>query len=526
MERRTVSYVRVSTDEQAEEGYSLDAQEKQCRAYALAREWPEVAEVYCDPGVSGGTRDRPALNRLLEDARAGTIERVICTKLDRMSRRAVDLLTIEDELDQCGVERVYIKDSIDTSTPTGRLLRTVLAAVAELERDIILERTMTGKREAISKGAVWRPLGILGYRCIPRDGGKGEVGRLEIDEETAPLVRRIFQAVADGASLHAVAAQLNGEGVTTRRGGKMWVQSTIGKIIQNPTYWGQAPYGRQRRVRENGKTVLRKGSPDAVLYVAVPPLVSPELADAAQAMIRQNRATLRRPATRAEYLLGQGLLRCGTVLEDGSVCGKTMVGDSYTGGTRYRCTCPTPTRRQRHSVSGRAVEDAVWSGLKELLRDPDRILRDAEALADASSAQARELDRELGALELKIGEVATAQDRLLDLYLSGGLDRQRYTAKVASLDEKRGRFADQRAALSARRDAVAARQLPVAAIRDACAHLSGTLDTLTPDQKRHLLRTLFTGITATKDAVHMTGVLDSLTGEVAVAQGGLTNSTS
>lgn len=204
--RRTVAYIRVSTEDQATDGYSLSDQERSCRAYAVARDWGEVIEIYADAGVSGATRDRPALNRLLADAKAGTIGRVIVTKLDRMSRRAVDLLAIEDELDQCAVERVYIKDSIDTSSPTGRLLRTVLAAVAELERDMILERTRAGKAEAVRRGAVWRPRGLLGYTYVPSDKQTGRMARVEIDETTASLVRRLFAAVASGVSCRALAA--------------------------------------------------------------------------------------------------------------------------------------------------------------------------------------------------------------------------------------------------------------------------------------------------------------------------------
>ncbi len=128
--RRTVAYIRVANDDQTTDGnsFSLSDQERQTRAQAIAHDWPDVAEVYADTGVSGATRDRPALNRLLADAKAGTIGRVIVTRLDRMSRRAVDLLAIEDALDQCGVERLYINDGIDTTAPVGRLLSTGRAA--------------------------------------------------------------------------------------------------------------------------------------------------------------------------------------------------------------------------------------------------------------------------------------------------------------------------------------------------------------------------------------------------------------
>src|SRR5438094_9443511 len=98
--RRTVAYIRVSTEEQATEGYSLLDQERACRLYAQARVaiqeagWTEIDEVYGDPGVSGALRERPGLCRLIADAKAGTVGRVICTKLDRIGRKAAVILAI------------------------------------------------------------------------------------------------------------------------------------------------------------------------------------------------------------------------------------------------------------------------------------------------------------------------------------------------------------------------------------------------------------------------------------------------
>jgi len=333
--RRTVAYIRVSTDDQATDGNSLSDQKRQTRAQAIARDWPEVAEVYADPAVSGATRDRPALNRLLADAKAGTIGRVIVTKLDRMSRRAVDLLAIEDELDQCGVERLYIKDGIDTTPPVGRLLRTVLAAVAELERDMILERTMAGRVEAVRRGDVWRGVGVLGFTYLPVDKAAGLKGRVEIDPDTSPLVQRIFRDVAGGVTCRALAARLNAEGIPPTGGGAMWRHNAIQRIIQNPIYTGHAAYGRYRRIKTPTGSVLRYNDPESVMYVPVPAIVTDELARAAQAQMTRNRVGARRNAKR-EYLLGGGLVRCGALLPDGATCQSVMHGESHHGAT-YRC---------------------------------------------------------------------------------------------------------------------------------------------------------------------------------------------
>src|ERR671933_520328 len=95
-ERLTVAYIRVSTEEQALRGYSLPEQEDQCRAYARAKQWDELARVYPDEGVSGTTRDRNGLTQLLSDARAGKIARVIFTRLDRLARTAKLIPDLDD----------------------------------------------------------------------------------------------------------------------------------------------------------------------------------------------------------------------------------------------------------------------------------------------------------------------------------------------------------------------------------------------------------------------------------------------
>jgi site-specific DNA recombinase len=359
-----------------------------------AGEWTEIAEVYTDAGVSGTTRDRPALQRLLADARAGKIGRVVCTKLDRMGRRAADILAIEDELDSYGVERTYINDAIDTSTHTGRLLRTVLAAVAELERDMIVERTKAGAVEKARRGGITRPRSVYGYRIAEVNSLTGAKGGLELDPETAAVVRRIFEAIAAGVSSNELARILTMEHVPTPRGAKVWWETTIRKIVRNPIYTGKATYGRLKNVKykdENGRTKMRAvtNDPNKVIYIDAPAIVSEELAVAAQHQLTQNFQLSPRNTCR-EYLLGGGhLLYCGVCAQAGKAY--TMRGYAVHGQfRRYRCTVMQETgRKTMHSVAAGPVEQAVWTTLAEALRDPSRLLADATALADSNTEQAR-----------------------------------------------------------------------------------------------------------------------------------------
>lgn len=494
--RRTVAYTRVSSDEQATEGYSLADQERQCRAYPVAHEWPAVAEVYCDAGVSGATRERPALSRLLADARAGTIGRVICTKLDRMSRRAVDLLAIEHELDAYGVERVYIKDGIDTSTPVGRLLRTVLAAVAELERDMILERTKAGMAEKVRRGEAWRSRHPLGYRYVPKDKATGAPGHLEIDECTAPLVRRIFKSIADGISASQLAANLTREGIPTPRSARNWHAESILWMIHNPLYTGQASWGRTVRAKPGAPT-QRIRSDDA-LYAPVPAIVTTDLASAAQAQLARN-LKITPGINKVPYLLGGGLLVCGE-------CHKTMTGIGGQG-RYYACKRRDQdgVRRVHQSQAAAALEELAWPALANALRDPTSVLAQMHALTATDSQQAATLDAEIAALEKESGALEQQESRLLDLYLTGSLNAALLDGKAAELASQRQAIAGRLAALQDQRAAAASMPANLSSAEAACAAIATGLDALDFEGRRQIVRLLCRIIIVTPKEVIIEG---------------------
>ena len=179
MATRAALYARVSTTDQTPE-----TQLEALRAYATARGWS--ATEFTDHGISGAKEKRPALDALVAAARARKIDVVACVKLDRLARSTHHLVTLAKELEALGVELVVTEQAIDTTTPTGRLLFTMLAAVAEFERELIRERVIAGVRRAKAKG---KKLGR------PR--------KTHVDAEQA---RRLMQA---GSSLRAAARMLS-----------------------------------------------------------------------------------------------------------------------------------------------------------------------------------------------------------------------------------------------------------------------------------------------------------------------------
>jgi site-specific DNA recombinase len=227
---RTALYIRVSTERQAEEGYSLDAQATRLGAYCQAQGWDvESAHVFVDAGVSGKSTDREQFQAMMDAAQRGDITRIVAMKLDRIARNTKDFLAIVDALQAHGCDLVLIKESFDTSTPQGKFFMTMSAAMAEFEASTITERVMSGKAQKAQDG------GYNGARCPL--GYSYDQGVFSIVEEDAATVRYIFAAFAAGDGMKAIADGLNLTATPTARGGA-WYASTVRTILQNGFYAG------------------------------------------------------------------------------------------------------------------------------------------------------------------------------------------------------------------------------------------------------------------------------------------------
>ena len=141
---RVAIYVRVSTEDQAEEGYSIGVQTEKLQAYCTAHDW-NIVNTYTDPGFSGSNMERPALKRMLDDIKNGLIDMVLVYKLDRLSRSQRDTLyMIEDTFIANNVGFVSMTENFDTSTPLGKLMIGIMSAFAQLERETITARMQMG----------------------------------------------------------------------------------------------------------------------------------------------------------------------------------------------------------------------------------------------------------------------------------------------------------------------------------------------------------------------------------------------
>jgi len=246
-----VGYVRVSTGDQAAEGYGLDAQRDAISKYAAAAGY-EVVSILGDEGLSGtpSPEDRPGLAGVLELVAAGAVDAVVVTALDRVGRRPAVAAAFFEALDAASTQFL----SITEPAMSSELLRGLFAGIAADERRRILERTSAGRVAKAARGGY--PGGGIpyGYLLI----GARKDARWAIVPEQAAVVRRIFAARAAGATYQAIADLLMADGVPAPRGGPTWTAAATHRIATNPAYAGT------RRWREGTETLVR-GALEAIV---------------------------------------------------------------------------------------------------------------------------------------------------------------------------------------------------------------------------------------------------------------------
>jgi site-specific DNA recombinase len=217
--KKAVGYIRVSTERQADEGVSLDAQKAKIAAWAVANDY-ELLDVYVDAGISGRRmKNRPGLQQALDATKKEMV--LVVYSLSRMSRSVKDTLTISDSLDKRGADLVSLSEKLDTTGAAGKMLFRMLAVIAEFESDVNSERTkaaMSHKKAAGEK-----------YASVPF--GYSEIeGRLVIVEQEAAVVAEILNQRAGGETLQNIADYLNKKGISGKLGGK-WHPSTVSYLI-------------------------------------------------------------------------------------------------------------------------------------------------------------------------------------------------------------------------------------------------------------------------------------------------------
>lgn len=288
---RVAVYIRVSTEEQAKEGYSISAQKQKLIAFCVSQGW-EVSSVYVDEGISAKDMNRPQLQQMIKDIQDRLIDCVLVYRLDRLTRSVLDLYTLLQTFDKYDCKFKSATEVFETTTAIGRMFITIVAAMAQWERENMGERIALGYAEKVRQGKY-----ALNFRPIGYDLDL-KTGKLTINEDEAQTIRLIFDLYENGYGANRVCKFLNESGIKTKAGNK-WNDKPLIQIIKNPLYKGS--------VRWNN--VVYESTHEAI--------IEPKRFDLIQEILVKRRNAEPRSAT-SDYIFS-GKLKC-------NVCGYSLGG--------------------------------------------------------------------------------------------------------------------------------------------------------------------------------------------------------
>ncbi|WP_024983211.1 recombinase family protein [Brevibacillus borstelensis] len=321
---RIAGYIRVSTEEQAEKGFSLDEQRERLISYCKAMGWP-APTIYEDDGYSAKDLRRPELTRLLGDVKTEKYTLIITTKLDRLSRRLFDILSVIDYLEKHNCSYVSASESFDTTTPAGRMTLQMLGMVAEFERERISERVRDNMRAIARKGEK-----IISRPCF---GYNVKNGVMEINLEESLAVQQMAKWALEGYGAWEIAKRLNERGIATKDGNQ-WQDRVVRDLLKRETLVGDFVYNRTYR---KGTRIFTRPEEEWIrIENHHDPILDRDTFDAIQKIFRSRKQSASRYVDETNYLL-TGLLVC-------THCGGKMVGrkDSKRGkNIYYRYVCNT-----------------------------------------------------------------------------------------------------------------------------------------------------------------------------------------
>ena len=437
-------YTRVSTAMQID-GYSLDAQKSRMKAFAEYNDYEIVGE-YEDAGKSGKSIEgRAEFNRMMEDIKTGKdgVSFVLVFKLSRFGRNAADVLSTLQVMQDFGVNLICVEDGIDSSKDAGKLMISVLSAVAEIERENIRVQTMEGRIQKAREGK-WNG-GFAPY------GYKLENGQLIINEEEAVAIRVIFdQYVHTDMGANGLAKYLDQHGIhkIQRQNGKnpLFDASLIRRILKNPVYCGKIAYGRRRTEKVHGtRNDYRLVEQDDYLLVdgQHEGIVSEELWHEAQVKLlaqAEKYEHVNRGKDTKVHLLS-GIVKC-------PICGAGMYGNKSIkhkrDGTKYKdffyygCKHRTMTRGHkcdyRKQIHEELLDSAVAEVIVKLVSNPKFAAMMQEKINMKVDTAA--IEQEIANYEKQLRQCYAVKSKLMEEIDSLDPDDKHYYKRKADLDDR------------------------------------------------------------------------------------------
>lgn len=416
-QKRAFIYVRVSTNKQAEEGYSIPQQIERLQKYCEAMGW-QVVKIYTDDGYSGGDLDRPAMKQMIKELEKGNADIVLVDKLDRLSRSQFDTLyMIQKVFDPNNVGFVSRAESFDTSTAFGKAMVGILAVFAELERSRIKERMADGK-EGRAKEGKYKGGGkpSIGYDYNPETGG------LEINEFEAMMIQELFDLVVARTPMNKISTIFNKKGYKTKYG--PWNDTTVRYACLNKVYLGKIKH----------KGIWYEGLHD--------PIISQEQFDKVAMIMEERKKTYERykPSKRYNSPLG-GLIWCKHCNTKYSW---RLSGKNKDGTRRAYYTCYSRAKAdpklvvdpncKNKNYRDHVLEDIIYNEIRKLKTDDSYF----NELRDSVDNTAK-----IELIKKRIDEVDKQISRMMDLYALGSFDLNAIKGKIEPLNQEKSSLEDE-----------------------------------------------------------------------------------
>ncbi|GAE47831.1 recombinase family protein [Mesobacillus boroniphilus] len=399
-------YCRVSTEEQASEGYSISAQLHTLRQYASLYGW-QIAEEYVDEGISGkDIKGRPALQKLNSDVDKGKFQAVLVWKISRLSRNMLDTLVLLEKFDEYDVKFISYSENFDTSTPIGKLVVQLMASIAEMERNTLSENVKLGMTQRAKEGN-WNGGVVFGYDSVEKE--------LVINPDEAKIVQHIFQLYADGKGLKAITNHLNKAGYRTKRNRHFSING-IATILDNHIYIGKIRWlkvenwDKKRRRGKNPNPILVDGKHEAI--------ISHDLWSIVRAR-RQSKSFKQRQSN--EPFLLSGILRCPEC-EQGmvpSITTYTLKDGSKRKHRYYVCgnfhnkgsvACKT------NSIKAYEAEDSIINRITSFLHDSEYFLKSIDNINKENIQLNKDIKEQLDLIQLQLDEADAIQEKYMEAF--------------------------------------------------------------------------------------------------------------
>jgi len=529
MTTQVALYARVSSEKQAQEN-TIDSQIEAIESRIKADGLILLNDLkFVDNGYSGAYLIRPALEQLRDKIAAGEIDKVYIHSPDRLSRKYVYQILLLEEFNRLGVEVIFLNFEA-SANPEANLLLQMQGMIAEYERAKIMERNRRGKIHAAKLGSV-SALGHApyGYRYINKTSNSDAL--YEINQDEVEIVRNIFRWIAvERISIRGVCQRLKEEQILTRNGSIIWSKSSLSNMLKNTAYIGHAVYGKSKVCEKSPSLRMKKSrkklafnlpkrnytrsvvEKESWINIPVPAIIDENIFYTVQEQLEENRKLSRIQFDEAKYLL-QGLLVCKKCCY--AYCGRPAI----TRNKRYlyyRCAGVFLSKYydaklcDNKSVRADMLETAVWEEVKELLKNPSRLLEEYQRrLTENKMDSFNHVEKSMAN---QIEKLTRGISNIIDSYTQDLINKEEFEPRIKSMRQKLKILEEQKENINIQKNYSAELRLIITNLEKFSSYVEGELENIEWAKKRDIIRLLVKRVEIDQEDVTVVFKVNSLPG--------------